>query len=334
MLVFSTQHGKQVGCYLKSFLNSGKKEIFDFKILFSPLYSLLKVSSFDILGPMERFYEQITFIFDRLHGFWEHEELHRKISIGLVLLFLFSLFVIELNRRGLLPAQAGQLIPENHFHAVQAAFVVILILEVISLIFVLPCSFSRSVGKQFEILALILMRNAFKELAYFPEPITFAGNQDKVLHILADGFGALLIFALLGLYYMLQKRWAKKVRWSSELFEFVAAKKAISMVLLTIFIGMGSWNLYANALGIAQTDFFQDFYTVLIITDILIVLVAQCFNPSASSIFRNSGYALSTMIIRLALVAPVYYNVLLGTAAVIFAISLTFISYRLFSEEP
>ncbi len=283
---------------------------------------------------MERFYEQITFIFDRLHGFWEHEELHRKISIGLVFFFLASLAAIELNRRGLLPAQAAQMIPRNHFHAVQAAFVVILVLEVVSLIFVLPCSFSRSVGKQFEILALILMRNAFKELAYFPEPITFAGNQEKVLHILADGFGALIIFALLGIYYMVQKRFAKKGRVPAELFEFVAAKKAISMVLLAIFAAMGCWSLYVNAAGAGRADFFQDFYTVLILTDILIVLVAQCFNPSSSSIFRNSGYALSTMIIRLALVAPVYYNVLLGAAAVVFAIGLTLISCRLFSEEP
>ncbi len=282
---------------------------------------------------MERFYEQITYLFDRLHGFWEHEGLHRKISAGLVFLFLASLLAIELNRRGMLPGDLGLLVPENHFHAVQAAFVVILVLEVISLIFVLPCSFSRSVGKQFEILALILMRNAFKELAYFPEPITFSGNEEKVLHILADGFGALLIFALLGLYYLVQRPGTKRGRWPAELFEFVAAKKAISMVLLVAFMVMGGWSMYASLVGHGQAYFFQDFYTVLIITDILIVLVAQYFNPSASSVFRNSGYALSTMIIRIALVAPVYYNVVLGTSAVLFAICLTLITCRLFDEE-
>jgi hypothetical protein len=82
----------------------------------------------------------------------------------------------------------------------------VLILEVISLIFTIRCSFSRSVGKQFEILAIILMRNAFKELSYFPEPITFAGNEQGVLIILSDGFGSLLIFALLGCYYIVQAK--------------------------------------------------------------------------------------------------------------------------------
>ena len=148
---------------------------------------------------MNFLYERITYLFDPLHYLWEHEKMHRKISILLVLFFLGSLIGIELKRQGLLPHSLAQYIPGNHFYAVQASFTVVLILEVISLIFTLPCSFSRSVGKQFEILSLILMRNAFKELSQFPEPISFAGNQDAILHILSDGFGALLIFALLGL---------------------------------------------------------------------------------------------------------------------------------------
>lgn len=117
---------------------------------------------------MYTLYEKITYIFDPLHFLWEHEKMHRKISIALVLLFLAGLVAIELKRQGFIPGLVGELIPNNHFYAVQAAFTVVLILEVISLVFTLPCSFSRSVGKQFEILSLILMRNAFKSLAQFP----------------------------------------------------------------------------------------------------------------------------------------------------------------------
>ncbi len=40
-----------------------------------------------------------------------------------------------------------------------------------------------------------------KELAHFPEPVSFIDNKLGVLHILSDGFGALIIFALLGYYY-------------------------------------------------------------------------------------------------------------------------------------
>ena len=50
-------------------------------------------------------------------------------------------------------------------------------------------------------------------------------------------------------------------------------------------------------------------------------------------IFRNSGYALATMMIRIALVAPVYYNVLLGAAAMGFAILLSLVSQHLFQQQ-
>jgi len=281
---------------------------------------------------MNNLFARITYIFDPLQTFYEHERLYRKISVAMVFLFLSSLAVIELNRQHLLPVDLAAIVPVNHFFAVHAAFTVILILEVISLIFVLPCSFSRSLGKQFEILSLILIRNAFKELSYFAEPLSYLGNEERVLHILASGFGALLVFALLGVYYKIQKRSEEDGR-HMDLYGFVASKKAISLLLLFSFILMGGYSAYQTIVGVEHPDFLHGFYTQLILTDILIVLVSQCFHPSAKMIFRNSGYALSTLMIRIALIAPVYYNVLLGTAAMVFAILLTLAHQHLFQQQ-
>ncbi len=281
---------------------------------------------------MDTLFARITYIFDPLQSFYEHERLYRKISVLLVFLFICSLAAIELNRQGFLPADLAALVSMNHFFAVHAAFTVILILEVISLIFVLPCSFSKSLGKQFEILSLILIRNAFKELSYFSEPLTYLGNEDKVLHILASGFGALLVFVLLGVYYKIQKRSEEDGR-HMDLYGFVASKKAISLLLLVSFILMGGYSAYQTLLGLEHPDFLHGFYTQLILTDILIVLVSQCFHPSAKMIFRNSGYALATLMIRIALIAPVYYNILLGASAMVFAILLTLTSQHLFQQQ-
>jgi len=275
-------------------------------------------------------YDKITYVFDPLHHLWEHEKLHRKISFGLVLFFIFSVISIELNRQNLLPESFAAIVPTNHFFAVQAAFTVVLILEVISLIFTIPCSFSRSVGKQFEILALILMRNAFKELSYFPEPITFLGNEHAILNILSDGFGALLLFALLGYYYVIQARITDDRMQPTDLFSFVAAKKGIALILLSIFIFMGISSSIATITGTPHADFLHGFYTLLILTDILVVLISQCYQPSFYAVFRNSGFALSTLIIRIALAAPPFYNVLLGIAAALFAILLTLVCRSLF----
>lgn len=278
--------------------------------------------------------EKITFIFDPLHHIWEHEKMHRKISVILVIFFLLSLILIEAKRLGVVPASISHFLPTNHFHAVQMAFTVVLILEVISLIFTLPCSFSRSVGKQFEILSLILMRNAFKELSYFPEPITYAGNEEAILRILSDGFGALLIFALLGLYYIVQMKSSEDSMRPTDLYSFVAAKKGIALILLVVFASMGIKSGWMQLTGHKEhVDFLYNFYTLLILTDILVVLISQCYQPSFYAVFRNSGFALSTLMIRIALAAPPFYNVLLGVAAASFAILLTIVSSKLFKGK-
>ncbi len=282
---------------------------------------------------MNSIYERIIYCFDSLHLFWEHEKMNRKIAVSLIILFLASLLVIEFNRQGLLPPSLAASVPTNHFHAIEIAFVLVLTLEIISLVFTLPCSFSKSVGKQFEILALIFLRNGFKELSSFPEPISYVGNEERVLHILSDGFGALCIFALLGFYYLVQKKENKESMKSTALFGFIAAKKGIALVLLFTFIFMGGRALFQLFTGAEHFSFFHDFYTILIITDILLVLIAQSFQPSFYAMFRNSGYALSTLIIRIALTAPVYFNVLLGLLAAIFAILLTVISNKLYGHE-
>lgn len=284
---------------------------------------------------MNSLFERITYIFDPLHHLWEHEKMHRKISFALVVFFLLMVILIELKRLTLLPVSLATVVPDNHFYAVQYAFTVVLILEVISLVFTLPCSFSRSVGKQFEILSLILMRNAFKELAQIPEPVTFEGSRMAVLYILSDGFGALLIFALLGYYYYSQSKASDDHMRPNDLFSFVAAKKGIALLLLVLFAYMGINSAVLTVMGQKHTDFLHDFYTLLILTDILVVLISQCFHPSFFTVFRNSGYALSTLLIRLALAAPPFYNVLLGVAAALFAILLTMISGKpyIFKKE-
>ena len=278
-------------------------------------------------------YEQCTFMFDPLHYHWEHEQMHKKISVLLVLLFLGSLLIIELKRQGLLPESLAGSIPENHFFAIQTAFTVVLILEVVSLIFTLPCSFSRSVGKQFEILSLILMRNCLQGT------LLPAGTHHLHRQRAGDLSHPLRRFRrpapLCPARRLLPHpdQHHDETSKPGDLFSFVAAKKGIALILLGIFLYMGVKTILQAVAGVPHPDFFHGFYTLLIITDILLVLIAQSFQPSFFAVFRNSGYALSTLIIRLALAAPAYFNVLLGVAAAIFAIAMTLITSKLFTRQ-
>ncbi|WP_419778269.1 hypothetical protein [Maridesulfovibrio sp.] len=275
-------------------------------------------------------YELATYAFDPLHAFWKNERTERAVAGLLIACFLAALLGIELGRQGWLPEAIAAKTPTSHYAAVGIAFTLVLVLEVISFIFVLPCSLSKSVGKQLEILCLILIRNSFKELVDFPEPITFTGNMTPIYQILSDGAGAFVVFVLLGIYYHIQK--PLPTLKPSFKFRYVASKKLVSLLLLGLFMGLGAYLLFCSATGRPTFDFFSTFYTILIFSDILLVLISQRFLPSFHAVFRNSGFALVTLLIRLALAAPPFYNAALGVASAGFAVLLT-LAYNSFYRE-
>ena len=275
-------------------------------------------------------YELATYAFDPLHAFWKNERTERAVAGMLIACFLAALLGIELGRQGLLPEAIAAQTPTSHYAAVGIAFTLVLVLEVISFIFVLPCSLSKSVGKQLEILCLILIRNSFKELVNFPEPITFTGDMTPIYQILSDGVGAFAVFVLLGIYYRIQK--PLPTLKPSFKFSYVASKKLVSLLLLGLFMGLGVYLLYCSAKGLPTFDFFSTFYTILIFSDILLVLISQRFLPSFHAVFRNSGFALVTLLIRLALAAPPFYNAALGVASAGFAVLLT-LAYNSFYRK-
>ncbi len=168
--------------------------------------------------------KEIDRVFDRLEKIWDSKTTHVTVGWLLVLIFLGSLAAIELNRQGVLPGALSTLIPINHFYAVGFVFNLLLIVEIISLVFNLSHSISEALGKQFEILSLILLRSSFKEFVHFPEPIQWIAFTDPIKHILSDSGGALLIFILLGLYYHLQKH-QPITRDEEEKSRFITSKK-------------------------------------------------------------------------------------------------------------
>ncbi len=270
---------------------------------------------------MSIFIEKVHHIFDPLHYIWEHRKTQRAVTTILIGVFVVSLLLIECNRNNLLPAQLGGILPTNPFYSVHLAFSLLLLSEVISLIFILPCSVSRAVGKQFEILALIFLRNAFKELIHFSEPIKLAGQMDAVLRIGAYGLGALIIFVVLSFYYRQQVK--REDTGSGEVvFLFVGAKKLVALILLILFMALALYNITSWFGDHEKLEFFAEFYTILVFSDVLIVLISHSFFPYFKDIFRNSGFAVSTLLMRLSLTAPAYYDVLIGVGAAFFALFL------------
>ena len=144
--------------------------------------------------------QPVTDVFDWLHSIWERATTQRRVALCILWVYLVALLGVELKRQGLLPPWLAVLTPFSHFYAIHLAFTLILGLEVMGLILVIPSSLSQSMGKQFEILTLILLRNAFKELAHLPEPVTVVDDLLPVISIAVSGTGALCVYLCLGLY--------------------------------------------------------------------------------------------------------------------------------------
>ncbi len=270
-------------------------------------------------------------LYDVLEQFWERANFHRRTVDLLLLIFIVSLAVITVKRQGVMPEPLASYVPSSHFRAIEITFDALLIYEVMGLVFGLVRSVSNSVGKQFEILGLILIRKCFEDFVEFDEPIAWEQVSEMILPIAIDGFGALLIFGLLGAYYRIQQHQAV-ARAGLDQTSFIRAKKIVALALLFGYVFILAEGLILQLDRGYTFRIFGTFYTMLIFSDILIVLISMRYTTQFRIVFRNFGFALATVSIRLALTAPVGYDVLIGMAGLIYAFVLSLL-YNLFAED-
>ncbi len=180
-------------------------------------------------------------------------------------------------------------------------------------------------------MSLILIRQSFKELTYFPEPIVWdlASSEvtRRVLYILSDASGALVIFALLVVYFNMQTHQPIS-RDPDDQSSFVGAKKLIALALLASLVIIATEVVWAWVSAGQEHSFFEIFYTILIFADVLIVLISLRYSVAYPVVFRYFGFAVATVLIRLALTAPRVVDAGLGVVATVFAIALTWVYNR------
>jgi hypothetical protein len=265
---------------------------------------------------------QLTRLFDVLQAGFDSPKHRRILSMGLVVAFVAALVVIELARLGALGERLSAALPHNHFHAIELAFYLLLAYEVTSLTFAIARSVSTAAGKQFEIFSLILLRRSFEAFARLDEPIRWPQATEAVTHMLSDAVGGLLLFVGLGFYTALQRHRPLSDD-AQDRERFVAAKKVIALLLIGTLVVLAVRSGWGLATELHPTGFFEAFYTVLIFADVLVVLISIRYSTSYHAVFRNSGLAVATVLLRLALSSPPPWTSLLGVAGIVFAIGLT-----------
>lgn len=264
----------------------------------------------------------ITKIFDKSEGYWESKQNSRNLSYVLVAVFIISLLIGVGNYFHVF--SSFYLLSNIKFtDAIEFSFNFLLFFEMIGLVFVIPQSISNSIAKQFQIMSLIFLRTSFEELSNLSLNSTFQEQFTIIYRMASDAGAALIIFSLTGWFYSLQKH--RQITDETERTKFINLKKIIAIGVL---IGLLT-SVFFDIKRYLATGLFHPsyplFYLILIFADMLLMLAAFRYVIHYPNIFRYSAFVLITIFIRIALMAPVYYNAIIGISTVLFGIGVAYV---------
>ena len=265
----------------------------------------------------------------------------KKIEKSIIFLsissFLLHLIFIVLNKLQII--QLGELSKffVHPIAAIYTPFSFILIYEVYLLVYYLPKSTSVYIGKQYEIILLIVIRRIFKDISN----LEYTNNWFNVkydLIFMYDLAAVIILFYLIFKFYQLNDKNSLKSRKkdseiSTEVKKFIKIKEYIATLFVPIvFIlslySLGHWLLESfssiDELVYEFKDvnkiFFDDFFTLLILVDVFLLLFSFLHSDKFSKVIRNSGFIISTIMIKLSFGTDGILNVVLIVMSVVFGI--------------
>ena len=223
--------------------------------------------------------------------------------------------------------------------ALYTPFSFILVYEAFLLIYYIPRSFTTAVGKQYEIISLIVIRKIFKDIPLIDLNSNWIENPYN-LQLIYDLVGILVIFFLIYLFKRTKQNLPIK-SVSEKLNQFISSKKLVSIVLIPILIGICviSFLSWFNGVIINQSFegninylFFTDFFTLLILVDVFILLLSFAYTDRYSQLIRNTGFIISTILLRLSFSASGITGILLIISGIVFGLLILLI-YNAIEKE-
>tara|TARA_B100000579_G_scaffold225332_1_gene184493 strand:- start:934 stop:1794 length:861 start_codon:yes stop_codon:yes gene_type:complete len=227
----------------------------------------------------------------------------------------------------------------NPISALYTPFTFILVYEAFLLIYYLPRSFTTSVAKEYEIISLVLIRKIFKDI---PEINLDSSNiiNPSNLQLLYDLLAVIIIFYLIHLF---KKTWVNtpKRKTNKNLNKFINYKKLMSVLLIPTLLVLCFTNFYEWVIQVFISEsytenlngvFFIDFFTILILVDVFILLISFQYTERYSQLIRNTGFIISTILLRLSFSADGLYSILLLILGVVFGLVILRI-YKLAEEN-
>ena len=222
----------------------------------------------------------------------------------------------------------------NPISALYTPFSFILVYEAFLLIYYFPRSFTTSIGKEYEIISLVLIRNIFEDIPKLDIKSGILNPQSLLL--LYDLIAILIIFFLIYLFKKTIKSIPKREA-NNNLIRFISYKKILSIVLVPILLFLCCSNLFDWTYSVFINDeivkninavFFIDFFTILILVDVFILLLSFKYTDRYHQIIRNTGFIISTILLRLSFSVEGLSSIILLLIGVLFGLIILRI-YRL-----
>lgn len=246
--------------------------------------------------------------------------------------FLVHLTLIGLNNLGLIGGLDPALF-SNPISAIYTPFSFILIYEIYVLIYFLPRSFTTSLLKQFEIIALILIRRIFGDIAMIDFEVVEIEDQE-VTRLFIDLFSVLILLAIILFYTRIDAR-LSKIRSIVNDEVFRAYKKNLAVVLVFVIMGISlihladfisvsayGVHLFAGMENDLNAIFYKDFFTVLILSDVLILLLSYGLTKENFKLLRNTGFVISTVLIRISFSTQGIFNSIFIITGALFGLAI------------
>jgi len=254
--------------------------------------------------------------------------------------FIFHLILIFLNNNNLIDiSMVDKNLLTNPISALYTPFSFILVYEAFLLVYYIPRSFSTAVSKQYEIMSLIIIRKIFKDIPLVDLNANWLTTSNN-LQLIYDLLGILIVFFLIYLFKNAQKKKIKR-KESKKLDLFITSKKAISIILTPTLIIICFLSFYSWINGIINETifdeninylFFNDFFTLLILADVFILLLSFQYTERYCQIIRNTGFIISTILLRLSFSAEGLTNIALIVAGILFGLLILNI-YNLMAQK-
>jgi hypothetical protein len=252
--------------------------------------------------------------------------------------FLLHLMLIYAKKLGLLVFSFDTPLLDSPISAIYTPFTIILIYEIYLLVLNLPRSFTTSVSKQFEIISLILIRRIFADIPKVDLSADWFSTKEN-LELIYNILGVLILYYLIFLFNKARHKLEKKPL-TEIISKFVTSKKGVSLVLLFVLIVLSftsayNWGkelLLNDSSGDINSVFYNEFFSVLILADVLILLLSFQYTERYSQIVRNTGFIISTVLIRLSFGVTGLANISLVVSSVVFGLIILWV-YNLTEKE-